>query len=100
TLHADAFPDQSWQGVVDSIAPASGAKFALLAPENASGNFTKVVQRLPVRVRLLPGQHPAQPLRAGMSMYVQVDTGSSENAQATLDAANANTAAALTAAAK
>jgi membrane fusion protein, multidrug efflux system len=100
TLHADAFPDQSWQGVVDSIAPASGAKFALLAPENASGNFTKVVQRLPVRVRLLPGQHPAQPLRAGMSMYVQVDTASAENAQASVIAASANVAAAATAAAK
>ena len=69
----DIYPDVSWQAEVESISPATGAEFALLPPQNASGNWVKVVQRLPVRLRLLPRSgEPA--LRAGMTASVRVDT--------------------------
>lgn len=48
----DAFPDREWPGTVESLSPASGARFALLPPDNATGNFTRVVQRLPIRIRI------------------------------------------------
>ncbi len=70
----DIYPDVVWQAEVESISPATGAEFALLPPQNASGNWVKVVQRLPVRVRLLP-QPGEPPLRAGMTATVRVDTG-------------------------
>jgi len=70
----DIYPDVVWQAEVESISPATGAEFALLPPQNASGNWVKVVQRLPVRVRLLP-QPGEPPLRAGMTATVKVDTG-------------------------
>jgi membrane fusion protein (multidrug efflux system) len=74
----DIYPDVVWQAEVDSISPATGAEFALLPPQNASGNWVKVVQRLPVRVRLLP--QPGEPaLRAGMTATVRVDTGRERN---------------------
>jgi membrane fusion protein (multidrug efflux system) len=59
---------------VESISPATGAEFAILPTQNASGNWVKVVQRLPVRLRLIeqPGEPP---LRAGMTAYVSIDTG-------------------------
>jgi membrane fusion protein, multidrug efflux system len=70
----DIYPDVVWQAEIESISPATGAEFALLPPQNASGNWVKVVQRLPVRVRLLP--QPGEPaLRAGMTATVRVDTG-------------------------
>ena len=69
----DIYPDVVWQAEVESISPATGAEFALLPPQNASGNWVKVVQRLPVSVRLLP-QAGEPPLRAGMTATVQVDT--------------------------
>ena len=73
TVEVDAFADQPLQGRVDSLAPASGAEFALLPPENATGNFTRVVQRVPVRITL-PPQHPLQGrLRPGLSAHVSVD---------------------------
>jgi membrane fusion protein (multidrug efflux system) len=69
----DIYPDVVWQAEVESISPATGAEFAVLPPQNASGNWVKVVQRLPVRLRLLP--HPGEPpLRAGMTATVKVDT--------------------------
>jgi len=74
TVVLDIYPDVVWQAEVDSISPATGAEFALLPPQNASGNWVKVVQRLPVRVRLLP-QPGEPPLRAGMTATVKVDTG-------------------------
>jgi membrane fusion protein (multidrug efflux system) len=52
TLRFDAFPDRDWPGTVESLSPASGSRFALLPPDNATGNFTRVVQRLPVRIRI------------------------------------------------
>lgn len=73
TVVLDIYPDVAWQAEVESISPATGAEFALLPPQNASGNWVKVVQRLPVRLRLKPqGGEPA--LRAGMTASVKVDT--------------------------
>jgi len=51
-IRFDAFPEREWPGTVESLSPASGARFALLPPDNATGNFTRVVQRVPVRIRL------------------------------------------------
>ena len=74
TVVADAYPDTVWQGEVRTIAPATGAEFAVLPPQNATGNWVKVVQRVPVRigVTLRPGDPP---LRAGMTVTVSVETG-------------------------
>ncbi|MEX2961588.1 HlyD family secretion protein [Microbulbifer sp. TYP-18] len=69
----DAYPDFTWQAQVESLSPASGSEFALIPPQNASGNWVKVVQRVPVRLRLYPVQD-APPLRAGMSAQVRIDT--------------------------
>ncbi len=70
----DSYPQYRWTGTVQSISSATGAEFALLPPQNATGNWVKVVQRLPVRVQLDDG--PADlPLRAGMSVVVTIDTG-------------------------
>ena len=70
----DTYPGRIWQGSVESIAPASGSEFSILPAQNASGNWVKVVQRIPLRVKLalLPD---APPLRAGMSAVVSIDTG-------------------------
>jgi membrane fusion protein (multidrug efflux system) len=73
TIVLDIYPDITWDAEVESISPATGAEFALLPPQNASGNWVKVVQRLPVRLRLLPRPNE-QPLRAGMTASVKVDT--------------------------
>ena len=72
-IAVDAF-DHAFEGHVDSIAAATGARFSLLPPENASGNFVKVVQRVPVKIVLDPGQNAEQRLRPGMSVHVTVDT--------------------------
>jgi membrane fusion protein (multidrug efflux system) len=70
----DAYPDQVVRGHVESFAPGSGAEFSLLPPDNATGNFTKIVQRVPVRIAL-PGNGPlAMLLRPGLSVTVSVDT--------------------------
>lgn len=73
-VSVDAYPGVTWLARVASIAPATGAEFAVLPPQNASGNWVKVVQRVPVRIDLQPvGGHP--PLRAGMTAAVSIDTG-------------------------
>jgi len=69
----DMHPDVTWDAVVESISPATGAEFAILPAQNASGNWVKVVQRLPVRLRLVE-QSGEPPLRAGMTAYVSIDT--------------------------
>lgn len=69
----DIYPDVTWDAVVESISPATGAEFALLPPQNASGNWVKVVQRLPVRLKIL-ARPEELPLRAGMTATVKVDT--------------------------
>ncbi|UOM37269.1 HlyD family secretion protein [Acuticoccus sp. I52.16.1] len=69
----DAFPGEVFEGYVESISPASGALFSLLPPQNATGNFTKIVQRLPVRVALSDEARAGRTLRPGMSAVVTVD---------------------------
>lgn len=73
TFVVDAYPDVSWSARVESLAPATGAEYALLPPQNASGNWVKVVQRVPVRLAIDPNP-TAPPLRAGMSVQVDIDT--------------------------
>ena len=73
-IEVDMFPGVAFNGHVDSIAPASGQEFALLPPDNATGNFTKVVQRIPVKVVLNPGSPLASELRPGMSVYPTIET--------------------------
>lgn len=73
TVALDIYPGVTWAAVVESISPATGAEFAVLPPQNASGNWVKVVQRLPVRLRL-DLRPDAPPLRAGMTAEVTVDT--------------------------
>jgi membrane fusion protein (multidrug efflux system) len=71
----DSFPKQTLQGRVERIAPASGSQFALLPPDNATGNFTKVVQRIPVRIALDKNQPLLDNLLPGMSVVTRIDTG-------------------------
>jgi len=70
----DAYPDRVIEGRIESFAPASGAQFSLLPPDNATGNFTKVVQRVPVRIAVPPDGPLANLLRPGLSVEVTVDT--------------------------
>ena len=79
-IDVDTYGGATAQGVVESVAAATGSKFALLPPDNATGNFTKVVQRIPVRVRITSGLGPDRPLRPGMSVNVHVDTRSCPSA--------------------
>jgi membrane fusion protein, multidrug efflux system len=73
-VSVDAYPDLTLDGHIDSFAPASGAQFSLLPPDNATGNFTKIVQRVPVRIAL-PEKGPlAGLLRPGLSVTVTIDT--------------------------
>jgi membrane fusion protein (multidrug efflux system) len=74
TVILDAYPDQPINGVIDSLAPATGAKFALLPPENATGNFTKIVQRVPIKISLTPPPALAGKLLPGLSAQVVIDT--------------------------
>ncbi|WP_461537996.1 HlyD family secretion protein [Spongorhabdus nitratireducens] len=74
TLEIDAFPGEPVTGYIDSLWPASGARFSLLPPENATGNFTKIVQRIPVKIVIPADQPLAGKLRAGMSVVATVDT--------------------------
>ncbi len=71
----DAYPSLRFSGRVESISPGTGSVFTLLPPENASGNFTKVVQRVPVRIVVDGKQSPNRPLRAGMNVMATVDVG-------------------------
>ena len=72
-VRVDTFSDRNFRGTVDSLAAGTGARFSLLPPENATGNWVKVVQRLPVKIRLDPGQFGnPHTLRAGMSAIVTV----------------------------
>lgn len=67
-IEVDALPDETLTGTVDSVGPASGVSYSVVAPHNATGNFTKIVQRLPVRIRLDPNQPTTTRLRVGMSV--------------------------------
>jgi membrane fusion protein, multidrug efflux system len=74
TIKVDAYGMRKFSGVVDSIAAGSGSVFTLLPPDNATGNFTKIVQRVPVRIRVPKSVARQNLLRAGMSVYATVDT--------------------------
>lgn len=80
----DAYPDEVFSGFIDSLAPASGSKFSLLPAENATGNFTKIVQRIPVRIRLerKPSSSAIGRILPGLSALVEVDTESSAQSHA------------------
>jgi membrane fusion protein (multidrug efflux system) len=71
----DSLPSQRLHGRVERIAPASGSQFALLPPDNATGNFTKVVQRIPVRIALDKNQPLLERLLPGMSVVTKIHTG-------------------------
>jgi membrane fusion protein (multidrug efflux system) len=72
-ITVDSYPGQTWQGEVESIAPNSGSEFSILPAQNSSGNWVKVVQRVPLRIKIVSS--PADlPLRAGMSVEVAIDT--------------------------
>ncbi|WP_343669356.1 HlyD family secretion protein [Paraburkholderia heleia] len=87
-LHVDALPGHTLHGVVDSFSPGTGAQFALLPPENATGNFTKIVQRVPVRIRLETGPQTRSVLLPGMSVTVDVDTRSAREDDRRIDQEN------------
>jgi membrane fusion protein (multidrug efflux system) len=86
-ISVDALPGQPIEGTVTSLAPASGAVFSLLPPDNATGNFTKIVQRLPVRIKVPPQVAAQGELRPGMSVVVSVNTKADAAAGATQTAA-------------
>jgi membrane fusion protein (multidrug efflux system) len=76
-VRVDSLGGEALTGRVESIAPATGVTFAAVKPDNATGNFTKVVQRIPVKIMLEPGQPLAERLRVGMSVEASIDTASS-----------------------
>lgn len=75
TVSVDTYPDHEWSGTVESISQATGAVFSVIPPQNATGNWVKVVQRIPVRIAL-SDVRDGPPLRSGMSTEVEIDTGS------------------------
>jgi membrane fusion protein (multidrug efflux system) len=75
TVDVDAFPNHVFKGTVGSLSPGTGAQFAILPPQNATGNFVKVVQRVPVRIYFDSNDRYVQKLKAGMSAYTTIDTG-------------------------
>jgi membrane fusion protein (multidrug efflux system) len=74
TIDVDAFPDHAFKGTVGSLSPGTGAQFSILPPQNATGNFVKVVQRVPVRIYFDSNDQFVQKLKAGMSAYTSIDT--------------------------
>lgn len=84
TVHVDALPDVDFHGTVESITPGTGANFSLIPPQNATGNFTKIVQRVPVRIRINAGPESRKVLVPGLSLSVEVDTRSAKSAIETI----------------
>jgi membrane fusion protein (multidrug efflux system) len=82
-VRVDSLGGEALNGRVESIAPATGVTFASIKPDNATGNFTKVVQRIPVKIVLEPGQALASRLRVGMSVEASIDTASSVSHEVT-----------------
>ncbi len=86
TVTIDAYPGREWQATVTSLAPATGTEFSVLPAQNATGNWVKVVQRVPIRLAVqLPSDGP--PLRTGMSANVEIDTGHRRQLADLVDAA-------------
>ena len=75
TLEVDAFPNHVFKGKIGSLSPGTGAQFAILPPQNATGNFVKVVQRVPIRIYFDETDKSVRKLKAGMSVYATIDTG-------------------------
>jgi membrane fusion protein (multidrug efflux system) len=75
SIDVDAFPDHVFKGTIGSLSPGTGAQFAILPPQNATGNFVKVVQRVPVRIYFDGHDKDVERLKAGMSAYTTIDTG-------------------------
>jgi membrane fusion protein (multidrug efflux system) len=73
-IDVDAFPDHAFKGTIGSLSPGTGAQFAILPPQNATGNFVKVVQRVPVRIYFDSDDKYVRKLKAGMSAYTTIDT--------------------------
>ncbi|MDF2445714.1 MAG: putative multidrug resistance protein [Moraxellaceae bacterium] len=74
TIRVDTYPDAAWKGVVESLSPATGAEFSVIPAQNATGNWVKIAQRVPVRIKIEAA--PTMPqLRAGLSTIVEIDTG-------------------------
>jgi membrane fusion protein (multidrug efflux system) len=90
SIHADVLPGRVFHGHLDSLAPATGAQFSVLPPENATGNFTKIVQRVPVRVRLDAADNTLGKLRPGLSVTAEVDTKTGSVDEPAVAAANAS----------
>ena len=88
-VSVDAYPDLAIDGRIESFAPASGAQFSLLPPDNATGNFTKIVQRVPLRIALPANSPLAGRLRPGLSVTVTVDTRDAGEGDGLLGAAQA-----------
>ena len=74
-IDVHAFPDHAFKGTIGSLSPGTGAQFAILPPQNATGNFVKVVQRVPVRIYFDSDDKHVRKLKAGMSAYTTIDTG-------------------------
>jgi membrane fusion protein, multidrug efflux system len=85
-ISIDAYPDLHLEGLIETMSPATGAQFSLLPPENATGNFTKIVQRVPVRIRILAEPLVLTRLSAGLSAVVSVDTAPAKGKPAPADA--------------
>ena len=75
SIDIDAFPDHLFKGTIGSLSPGTGAQFAILPPQNATGNFVKVVQRVPVRIYFDSNDKYVRKLKSGMSAYTSIDTG-------------------------
>ena len=73
-IEVDSYPGLKLKGQVASLSPATGARFTLLPPDNATGNFTKVVQRIPVKIKVRQSDDPQRLLRPGMSVLVTIAT--------------------------
>jgi membrane fusion protein (multidrug efflux system) len=90
SIDVDAFPDHVFKGTIGSLSPGTGAQFAILPPQNATGNFVKVVQRVPVRIYFDPNDKDVARLKAGMSAYASIDTGHRRSLAALLGLAAAH----------
>jgi membrane fusion protein, multidrug efflux system len=90
TLDVDAFPNHVFKGTVGSLSPGTGAQFAILPPQNATGNFVKVVQRVPVRIYFDKNDKFVSRLKAGMSVYATIDTGHTRSLAGLLGLASAS----------
>ncbi len=91
-ISVDAIPEMAFRGRVESLSPASGAEFALLPPDNATGNFTRIVQRIPVKITFDPGQPGLDRLRQGMSAVVAVSSAGRPATRSSVAAAAASAA--------